>query len=109
MKTSTTSEKGVYNVVWPRGKKVSRDTCYAKRLDTLEGKTIGELSNRIFRGDEIFPLIEKELASRYQGIQFVNFDMFGSIHGKDEAKVIAALPDTLKQNDCDAVITAVGC
>ena len=106
---SVTSEKGTYKVLWPRGKKVTGDTRYARRLDTLEGKTIGELSNRIFRGDEIFPVIEKELANRYRGIRFVNYDVFGSIHGKDEANVIAALPDTLKQNECDAVISAVGC
>ena len=52
----------VYKVVWPQGKQDVRITRFAKRLDTLEGKTVCELWDWIFRGDEIFPIIEKELA-----------------------------------------------
>ena len=98
-----------YEVLWPRGRKVVEEARLAKRLDTIDGKTIGFLWDWAFRGEEIFPVIEKELSNRYQGIRFVNYDVFGSIHGKDEANVIAALPDTLKQNECDAVISAIGC
>ena len=54
-------------------------------------------------------MIEKELVKRYRGIKFVNYEVFGNTHGADEAKVIAALSDTLKQNRCDVVISGNGC
>ena len=54
-------------------------------------------------------ILEKELARRYPGIKFVNYHTFGSTHGGDEAKSIAALPQKLKENRCDAVISGVGC
>ncbi len=99
----------MYEVVWPRGKKTVETIRLAKRFDTLEGKTICALWNWVFRGDQIFPIIERELAKRYHGIKFVSYEAFGSTHGAEEAKVIAALPDKLKQNKCDAVISGVGC
>lgn len=99
----------MYEVVWPRGNKTKEITRFAKRLHTLEGKTIGELWNWVFRGDEIFPAIETEMTKRYPGIKFVNYEVFGSMHGGEEGKVIEALPDKLKQNACDAIIAGVGC
>ena len=54
-------------------------------------------------------MIEKELTKRYPGIKFVSYEVFGRTHGEEEAKVIAALPDRLKQNGCDAVISGNGC
>ena len=103
------TEKGVYEVLWPRGEKVVQQVPYAQRLDTLEGKTICELWDWIFRGDEIFPVIEKELTKRYPGVKLVNYEAFGCTHGGDEAEAIAALSDRLKENNCDAVISGLGC
>ncbi len=98
-----------YEVVWPRGRRVIESSPLAKRLDTLKGKTICELWEWAFRGDEIFPVIEKELAKRYPGIKFVSYEKFGNTHGRDERQFLAALPDKLKQYECDAVISGVGC
>lgn len=53
-------------------------------------------------------MIEKELAKRCPGIKFVSYEVFGSTHGAQEAKVLEALPDKLRQNKCDAVISR-GC
>ncbi len=99
----------MYEVVWPRGRRTVESAHLAKRLDTLGGKTVCELWDWAYRGDNIFPMIEKELAKRYPGIRFVSYEAFGSTHGAEEAKVLAALPDKLKQNKCDAVISGVGC
>ncbi|MFC2005396.1 hypothetical protein ACFLVG_00320 [Chloroflexota bacterium] len=102
-------EKPGYEVVWPRGRRTTEAISLAKRLDTLEGKTVCELWDWAFRGDEMFPVIEKELAKRYPGIKSINYKVFGKTHGGDEANVLAALPDKFKQNKCDAIISAVGC
>ncbi len=102
------AEKGLYEVVWPRGKKAGEGIASADRLKTLEGKTICELSNTIFRSNEIFPIIEKELSRRYASIKFVSYDVFGTGHGR-EAEVVAKLPDMLRESKGDAVISGVGC
>lgn len=102
-------DKETLEVVWPRAKKVVESSVFAGRYGSLEGKTIGELWDRIFRGDELFPLIETELEKRYPGIKFVNHEVFGNTHGSKEAQTIAALPQKLKENECDAVISGMGC
>ena len=103
--------KSEYEVVWPRGRRTMETMTFASRLDNLEGKTICELWNWAFRGNQIFPAIEKELTERYPGIKFVSYEVFGATYGAgaNEAKVLAVLPDKLRQNKCDAVISATGC
>ena len=99
----------MYEVVWPGGKKVTETVRFATRLNTFEGKTICNLWDWLFRGEQVFPVIEKELAKRYPGIKFVSHEGFGSTHGGEEKKTLADLQDKLKQNKCDAVISGVGC
>ncbi len=103
------SEKGIYAVVWPRAKKAVEDIHFAKRLETLEGKTVCTLWDWVYRGNEIFPVIEKELAKQYPGIKFVSYEVFGATYGGEERKMLAVLGDKLKQNGCDAVISGMGC
>ena len=81
---SRSEGREIYRVVWPRGARTVQATDVAPRLSTLEGKTIGQLWDDLFRGDEIFPILEEELARRFPGIRFVRYDAFGSTHGRDE-------------------------
>ncbi|MBI2876330.1 MAG: hypothetical protein HYY20_05560 [Candidatus Tectomicrobia bacterium] len=101
--------EGQYAVVWPRGKKAVGLQPLARRLDTLEGKTIGQLWDQIFRGDEIFPLLEEGLRQRFPDVKFVNYEVFGSTHGDEERRVLAELPARLKQLRVDAVISGMAC
>ena len=96
-------------VVWPRGKQRLEVSRFARRLDTLEGKTIGEMWDWMFHGEIIYPMIEKELKKRYPGVKFVNYEVFGSTHGAHEQEVYAAIPENLKKTGCDAVISCWGC
>ncbi len=98
-----------YEVVWPRGRKTVEVTSLAERLQSLEGKTIALIWDYLFRGDEIFPVLEAELGKRFPGIKFVNYDVFGSTHGHDEGEVIAQLPEKLKEHGADAVISGMAC
>lgn len=100
---------GGYQVLWPRGQKTIELTPLATRLETLEGKTVCQLWDYLFRGDEIFALLEEELRSRYPGISFIGFAEFGSTHGEDEGEVLASLPRRLKELEVDAVISGMGC
>lgn len=98
----------VYEVVWPLGRSVYETIPPASRPPDLEGKTVCELWERLFRGDEIFPIIRQSLSKRYPGIKFVDYDVFGDTHGTKQRELIAALPDMLRQHGCDAVISGVG-
>jgi hypothetical protein len=96
-------------VVWPRGSKTVDVRPLAKRLDTLDGITIGELWDDLFRGDEIFPLLREELGRRFPGIRFVDYRVFGSTHGGTEHRTMAELPDKLREHGVDAVISGMAC
>jgi len=96
-------------VLWPRGRKTVDVRPLAKRLDTLDGITIGEHWDDLFRGDEIFPILEEELGRRFPGVRFVRYDTFGSTHGRDEHRVLAELPEKLRRHEVDAVISGMAC
>jgi len=81
----------------------------APRLDSLAGKTIGQLWDDLFRGDEIFPILERELVQRFPGVRFVRYDVFGSTHGPEEQRLIAERPERLRALRVDAVISGMAC
>jgi hypothetical protein len=81
----------------------------APRLSTLDGKTVAQLWDYVFRGDEVFEFLEQGLKARFPGVRFVNWREFGSTHGSDEREVVAALPQRLRERGVDAVISGMGC
>ena len=100
---------GHYEVYWPRAQRQQKRKALAPRLASLEGKTVAELWDFLFRGDEIFETLEEALKARYPGIRFVSWREFGNTHGRDERKVVAALPERLKALGVDAVISGMAC
>jgi len=105
---TTSNREPVYEVVWPLAPSAAAFAPLASRAPDLSGKTVGELWDYLFKGEEIFPLIRRALARRYPGIKFVEYETLGTIHGRDEAELAATLPDQLRKHGCDAVISAVG-
>jgi hypothetical protein len=97
------------SVVWPRSARTITSRPLAARLASLEGKRVAFLWDYLFRGDEIWDLLKAELASRFPGISFVDWDQFGSTHGEDEHRVLAELPGKLKALQVDAVVSGMGC
>ena len=63
----------------------------------------------LFRGDEIFPILEEELNKRFPDTKFINYSVFGSTHGDKEHEVVGGIPAKLKQYGADAVISGMGC
>ena len=98
-----------YDVVWPKSALGVQRRNRAPRLDSLAGKRIGFVWDYLFRGEEIFPAIEKELKRRYEGLEVVGYDTFGNIHGPQEHELVDALPNTLSWYRVDAVISGNGC
>lgn len=98
----------LYEVFWPGGPSAVNTISSAPRAD-LTGKRIGILWDYVFRGEEIFPILEKSISERYENVEFIGYENFGSTFGGDEHAVLAALPKLLKNLKIDAVISGIGC
>ncbi len=99
-----------YAVVWPRSPRTAVEvTPLAPRLASLEGRTVAFLWDYLFRGDEIFPVLERELTNRFAGVRFVPYSEFGTTHGVAEREVLDSLPTRFRELGVDAVISGMGC
>ncbi len=98
-----------FAVFWPRGRRHVPLQPLARRLDTLEGKTVACLWNFLFKGDQVFALLEERLAARFPGMRFVTWREFGNTHGSGERDVLAALPRRFRELGVDAVLSGMGC
>jgi hypothetical protein len=103
------ADEPTFEVVWPLAPLGIERRPLADRLSTLDGATIGFLWDNIFRGDELFPVLETELHRRFSGLTFVGYDVFGNTHGPDEAAVVAGIGDTIREHGVTAVVSAMGC
>src|SRR3954469_8623509 len=101
-------QQPVYEVVWPLGKSHWDRRALNPGIGDLNGKTIGEVWDRVFRGEEIFPAIREALRKKYPGVRFVEYDEFGDTHGVNQKQVLADLPAKLREQKIDAVISGVG-
>ena len=98
-----------YDVVWPGSSRGIQRHRHADRLGTLSGKRVAFLWDYLFRGDELFPVLERLLTEHFDDIEVLGYDEFGNIHGGDEAEVIDRLPDALRSRGVDAVVSGMGC
>lgn len=97
-----------YEAYWPRTPRQTQLKPLAGRLDNLNGKTIAQLWDFVYRGDEVFSALEEGLKARYPDVRFVNWREFGSTHGNEEHAILASLPERFKELGVEAVISAMG-
>ena len=102
----------LFEVVSPAGGESADRKSIAPRLTDLNGKTVAEIWNGVFKGDETFPAIRKALLQRYPGIRIVPYTEFPHFFGGDNptrqhalARELAAM---VKEKGCDAVISGNG-
>jgi len=99
-------------VVSPGGGEAADRVSAALRLADLNGKTVAEIWNGVFKGNETFPAIRRALRHRYPGVRIVPYTEFPHFFGGDNptqqralAKELAAL---VREKACDAVISGNG-
>jgi len=114
MVASAAGKDAAYEVVSPLGEPVMTRIAMGPRLNTLEGKTIGEIWNGGFRGNESFPMIERMLRERYPTIRIIPYSEFplatvASFHPEKKKETLEALRAKLREKGCDAVIVGNGC
>jgi hypothetical protein len=102
------SDGNVYQVVWPLGRSTETAIALNARFSDSKAKRIGFLWDYIFRGEQMFPLVQAGLAEKFPGSAFVPYTAFGNIHGHDEREVLEALPRRLRDEKLDAVVVGVG-
>ncbi len=100
---------GYYEAYWPRAARQQRSRALAPRLQSLEGKTVAQLWDYLYKGDAVFALLEEGLKARFPGVKFVSWREFGSTHGGEEKQALAALPKRFKELGVDAVISGMAC
>lgn len=95
----------VYSPVGP----IDRPEMMAEsRFTDLNGRRIAFVWDYVFRGDEMFPLIEAEIANQFPEASFVHHTEFGNIHGKDSDPIIDGLPRALHDKGVDVMVVGVG-
>ena len=99
-------------VISPAGVETIEHKGVAPRLDGLAGKTVGEIWNGVFKGDDTFPVVRDMLKRAFPGINVIPYTEFPFFPGDDRpasqqamAKEIAVLA---KAKGCDAVISGNG-
>jgi hypothetical protein len=105
---TSSSNEPRYDVLSPLPRKAVKTTAAAARVPDLNGKTICELWDVIFRGETIYPLVREHIRKRFPGVKFVGYEAFGNFHGAREAEVSAQIPAKLRSHDADAVIVGIG-
>ena len=101
-----------FEVVSPAGGEAVAQRSIAPRLQDLNGRTVGEIWNGVFKGDQTFPVLRQLLKQKYPAVKIVPYTEFPHIYGGDNptaqkqlAKQLAALA---KEKGCDAVISGNG-
>ena len=74
---------------------------YAPRLDTLEGKTICEISDAMWEDHRTFPLIRKLLQERFPTAKIIPYSEFPTGTAGIDSDETANL---VKERGCDAAI-----
>ena len=104
--------KETLKVISPEGLPLGSTGGVSRPLDTLKGKTIGEVYNNHFKGELMFQTYRRLFEEKYPGIRIIPFDQFPIVYvGGDAAsqkriaKEIAAIA---KAKGCDAIITGNG-
>jgi len=104
--------KETMKVISPEGLPLGATGSVSRPLDTLRGKTIGEVYNNHFKGELMFRTYRRLFEEKYPGIRVVPYDEFPIVYvggdaasQKRVAKEIAAIA---KAKGCDAIITGNG-
>ena len=104
--------KEVMGVISPEGLARGTTSNISPHLSTLDGKTIGEVYNNHFKGEQMFRAYRRLFKEKFPGIKIIPYDKFPIVYvggdplsQKQTAKDIAALA---KEWEVDAIITGNG-
>ena len=101
-----------FEVVSPAGGESIAQMPIAQRLEDLNGKTVAEIWNGVFKGDQSFPVLRRLLREKYPAIKIIPYTEFPHIYGGDnppaKKKLAKQLAELALEKGCDAVISGNG-
>ena len=97
-----------HDVLWPLSRRAVEDRPLAPRLPDLNGKTVCELWDVIFRGETIYPLVREHIRARFPRVKFVEYSEFGNFYGPHGERITEELPAKLRAHGADAAIVGIG-
>ena len=104
--------KEVMGVISPEGLPQGAISNVARHLDTLDGKTIGEVYNNHFKGELMFHTYRRLFKEKYPGVKIIPYTEFPIVYvGGDPAtqrKIAQQVAALAKERGCDALITGNG-
>jgi hypothetical protein len=99
-------------VISPEGLSQEGARNISRHLDSLDGKTIGEVYNNHFKGELMFRTYRSQFSKKFKNVKVIPFDEFPIVYvggdpesQKKVAKQVAALA---KERGCHALITGNG-
>ena len=99
-------------VLSPEGLQLDQMSGVSRHLETLAGKTIGEVYNNHFKGEFMFQTYRRLLKERFPGVRIIPFDKFPRVYvGGDPAsqkKTAREIARLAKEWEVDAIITGNG-
>lgn len=99
-----------FEIVDPTGRQVLEPIKENSLPDTLDGKTVAFVWDYLFKGPEMFDAFKREIEQRFTDVKFVDYEVFGNIHGSDpeEKENLGQMPERLRGNNVDIAVVAVG-
>jgi hypothetical protein len=101
-----------YRVISPEGLPREVTKRLSRHLDTLEGKTIGEVYNNHFKGELMFETYRRLFREKFPGVKVIPFTEFPTVFvGGDpdsQKKTAREIARLAKERGCDAIITGNG-
>lgn len=99
-------------VVSPEGLSQGAMSGLSRHLDSLDGKTIGEVYNNHFKGELMFRTYRRLFGEKFRNVKIIPYDESPIVYvggdpasQKKTAQEVAALA---KARGCDAIITGNG-
>ncbi len=106
------AKEGVYSVVKPLGEVTVKQITMAPRLDTLDGKTVCEVTHMdlAFKSSITFPIIRELLKKKYPTIKIIPYTEMPLYDRKrgDPVQMSKDVIAAMKAKGCDAVISGNG-
>ena len=101
--------KEVMGVISPEGLPQGAISNVARHLDTLDGKTIGEVYNNHFKGELMFQTYRRLFKEKYKNVKIIPFTEFPIVYvggdAESQKKIAKEIAELAKLKGVDAIIT----
>ena len=104
--------KEIIGVISPEGLPLGATRNVAQHLDTLDGKTIGEVYNNHFKGELMFQTYRRLFKERYKDVKIIPFTEFPIVYvggdAESQTRIAREIAAIAKEKGVDALITGNG-